>query len=178
MEGDLLIKEALLGLLASQPMHGYELKVELDRVLGRTTPMNVGQIYTALNKLEKDGLVCTEFVPRTDQREMKVYSLSPTGAVHLHRWFTEPVEKVDLRDELFIKLSLARRTGPARCGPILQAQRLTTLRSIQELTILKERLDTVADEEVALLIEGAILHQEADLRWLELWEQRLLNGRV
>lgn len=167
-----MIKEALLGLLAAQPMHGYELKVELDRVLGRTTPVNVGQIYTALSKLEKDGLVGTEFVAREDQRaEMKVYSLSPAGAEHLHRWFAEPVVKVDLRDELFIKLSLARRTGRAEVGLIVQGQRLTTLRSIQELTLLKERLES-GDDEVALLIEGAILHLEADLRWLDLWEQR------
>lgn len=61
-------------------------KVELDRVLGRTTPVNVGQVYTALNKLEKDGLVVTEFVARDDQRaEMKVYTLAPAGAEHLHR---------------------------------------------------------------------------------------------
>lgn len=157
-------------------MHGYELKVELDRVLGRTTPVNVGQVYTALNKLEKDELVHTEFVAREEQRaEMKVYSLSAAGAEHLHRWFAEPVEKVDLRDELFIKLSLARRTGRADAAGILQAQRLASLRAIQELTRLMERLDGGTDEEIALLIEGAILHLEADLRWLDLWEQRLMK---
>lgn len=171
-----MIKEALLGLLTSQPMHGYELKIELDRVLGRTTPVNVGQVYTALNKLEKDGLVLTEFVAREDQRaEMKVYSIAPTGADHLHRWFAEPVDTVDLRNELFIKLSLARRTGRAETGPILTAQRLAALRSIQELTTLKERLEGTADDDVALLIDGAILHLEADLRWLDLWQQRLMK---
>lgn len=170
-----MIKEALLGLLASQPMHGYELKVELDRLLGRTTPVNVGQIYTALSKLEKEGLVDTEFVARSDQRaEMKVYSLSPAGAEHLHGWFAEPVERVDLRNELFIKLSLARRTGRAEVAQIVGAQRMTTLRAIQELTLLKERLESAADqEEVALLIDGAILHLEADLKWLDLWERRM-----
>lgn len=153
-------------------MHGYDLKVGLDEILGRTTPVNVGQVYTALNKLERDGLVQTEFISREDQRaEMKVYSLSQTGSDHLHRWFTEPVAKVDLRDELFIKLSLARRTGMADLAAIIQAQRLTALRSIQELTRLKERFEETEDA-VALLIEGAILHLEADLRWLEIWEQR------
>lgn len=169
-----MIKEALLGLLASRPMHGYELKTELDQVLGRTTPVNVGQVYTALNRLEKDGHVDITFVPREDQRaEMKVYSLSETGAEYLHGWFAEPVERIDLRNELFIKLSLARRTGRADVDRILQTQRLTTLRSIQELTMLKERLVGDADEEIPLLIDGAILHLEADLHWLDLWEQRL-----
>lgn len=169
-----MIKEALLGLLASQPMHGYDLKVELDRVLGRITPMNVGQVYTALNRLEKDGWVQTELVSREDQRaEMKVYSLSLLGAEHLHRWFAEPVERVELRDELFLKLSLARRTGRADARSIVQGQRMAMLRAMQELTILKERLAASADEELGLLVEGALLHLEADMRWLELWEARL-----
>jgi DNA-binding PadR family transcriptional regulator len=170
-----MIKEALLGLLVAQPMHGYELKVELDKVLGRTTPVNVGQVYTALAGLEKSGLVRTELVARDEQRaEMKVYSLSPAGRDRLSQWLAEPVTKVDLRDELFLKLSLARRTGQADVGAIVQAQRLTTLRSIQELTQLKERL-APDDEEVTLLIEGAILHLEADLNWLDLWERRLVK---
>jgi DNA-binding PadR family transcriptional regulator len=166
-----LIKEALLGLLAAQPMHGYELKVELDKVLGRTTPVNVGQVYTALNKLEKEGLVEAALVPREDQRaDMKVYHLAPAGVRHLQGWFAQPVEKVDLRNELFIKLSLARRTGKADAGAIIQSQRLAILQWIQELTRLQTQRD---DEQIDLLIEGAILHLEADLRWLDLWEQRM-----
>lgn len=172
-----MIKEALLGLLVAQPKHGYELKIELDRLLGRTTPVNVGQVYTALNRLEKDGHVEVTFVAREDQRaEMKVYSLSAAGTDYLHRWFDEPIERVDLRNELFIKLSLARRTGKADVARILQAQRLTTLRAMQELTMVRERLaaDT-ADDELPLLIDGALLHLEADLHWLDLWEQTLLQ---
>lgn len=169
-----MIKEALLGLLASQPMHGYELKIELDRLLGRTTPVNVGQVYTALNRLEKESFVQVQFVPREDQRaDMKVYSLSPEGADHLHRWFDEPIERVELRNVLFIKLSLARRTGRADAERIIQAQRLSSLRSIQELTLLKEQLADGPDEEIPLLIEGAILHLEADLHWLDLWANML-----
>lgn len=171
-----MIKEALLGLLVSQPMHGYELKTELDRLLGRTTPVNVGQVYTALNRLERDGHVEVAFVAREDQRaEIKVYSVSEAGADYLHRWFDEPVDRVELRNELFIKLSLARRTGKADVRRILQAQRTTTLRSMQELTALQERLAAEVEDEILLLIDGALLHLEADLRWLDLWEERYLQ---
>jgi DNA-binding PadR family transcriptional regulator len=168
-----VIKEALLGLLAERPMHGYELKVSLDRVLGRTSPINVGQIYTALNKLEKDGLVEARMVPREEQDEVKVYHLTAAGEAELHAWFQQPVEKVDLRDELFLKLSLARRTRRADAGAILRSQRLAYLRSIQELTAMQEQYRQGGDAEVALLIEGAILHLEADLKWLDLWERHL-----
>lgn len=167
------MKEALLGLLAVQPMHGYDLKVALDRLLGRTTPVNVGQVYTALSKLEKDGLVRAELVARErDARsETKVFHLTDAGAAELHTWFAEPVEKVDLRDELFIKLSLARRTGRADAAAIILAQRSAGLRAIQELTLLRTQYED--DDEIGLLIEGAILHLEADLQWLTLWESRL-----
>lgn len=166
-----MIKEALLGLLAQRPMHGYDLKLALDQVLGRTTPVNVGQVYTALNKLEKDGLVSAEFVARDERSETKVFHLSTAGESELQRWFGAPVEKADLRDELFLKLSLARRRGPAAAQAIIHTQRAANLGAIQELTQIA--LQHEPDSEVTLLIEGAILRLEADLRWLDLWERRL-----
>lgn len=170
-----MIKEALLGLLADQPMHGYDLKLALDRLLGRTTPMNVGQVYTALNKLEKDGLIGAELVSRSDRQELKVYHLTSTGAAALHQWYAQPVEKVDLRDELFIKLSLARRTAKGDVAAIVRAQRSANLRAIQELTRLKGQPREHGDD-IELLIEGAILHLEADIQWLDLWEHRSGRG--
>ncbi len=182
-----LIKEALLGLLATEPLHGYDLKVGLDRLLGGASPVNVGQVYTAIAKLERDGLIEATLVtrPSRDQQrvEMKVYHLTPEGLQDLHRWFAEPVEKVDLRDELFVKLTLARRTGRAEVAAIVRSQRTACLRGIQELTALKERLrgpggdqGKSSDEEIDLLIEGAILHLEADLKWLDLWNGRGSQG--
>lgn len=167
-----MIKGALLGLLAIQPMHGYDLKVSLDRTLGQTSKFNVGQVYTALAKLEKDGLIAPEYVARDDRSEMKVYHLTERGQEELARWFETPVEKVDLRDELFMKLTLARRTGGAEVPALIRRQRLATVRAIQELTRLKEAYHPVDEMEVILLIEGAILHLEADLQWLGLWECR------
>ncbi|MFZ5817458.1 MAG: helix-turn-helix transcriptional regulator, partial [Bacillota bacterium] len=153
-------------------MHGYDLKVALDRTLGQTSKFNVGQVYTALAKLEKEGLIAPEFVPREDRSEMKVYHITAAGRAELAHWFATPVEKVDLRDELFMKLSLARRTGGADIPALIRTQRLATLQSIQELTRLKEAYHPVDELEVILLIEGAILHLEADLQWLDLWERR------
>ncbi|MDF2626544.1 MAG: PadR family transcriptional regulator [Symbiobacteriaceae bacterium] len=171
-----MIKEALLGLLAVQPLHGYDLKVSLDRTLGQTSKFNVGQVYTALGKLEKDGLVEPEFVSRDERSEMKVFHLTAAGRAELNHWFQTPVEKVDLRDELFMKLTLARRAGLADVAGLVRTQRLATLQSIGDLTRLKESYDPVQDLEVILLIEGAILHLEADLQWLDLWVSRSRQG--
>lgn len=169
-----MIKEGLLGLIALQPMHGYDLKTALDRLFGRTTPVNVGQVYTAIAKLERDGLVRAERVARADRSELKVFHLTENGSAELQRWFREPVEKVALRDEFFLKLTLARRSGQADAGQILRRQRAAHIQTMQELTILKSA-ETEIEPEIVLLIEGAILHLEADLRWLELLERRMLG---
>lgn len=160
-----------MGLLAQRPMHGYDLKLALDQVLGRTSPVNVGQVYTAISKLEKEGLITGQLVARDERSETKVFSLTPMGEAELHRWFATPVEKADLRDELFLKLSLARRRAPAEALAIIRTQRAANLGAIQELTMLAGQYDP--DSEVTLLIEGAILRLEADLRWLDLWESRI-----
>lgn len=167
-----MIKEALLGLLAVQPMHGYDLKVSLDRSLGQTSKFNVGQVYTALGRLEKEGLVEPEFVSRDERSEMKVFHLTAAGRAELAHWFETPVEKVDLRDELFMKLTLARRAGLADVSALVHTQRLATLQAIRDLTRLKEEYDPAQELDVILLIEGAVLHLEADLQWLDLWDSR------
>lgn len=167
-----MIRQALLGLLAVQPMHGYDLKVSLDRALGQTSKFNVGQVYTALGKLEKEALIEAEFVSRDERSEMKVFHLTAAGRAELDHWFQTPVEKVDLRDELFMKLTLARRAGLADVATLVRTQRLATFQSIQELTRLKESYDPVQELDVVMLIEGAILHLEADLQWLDLWVSR------
>ena len=166
-----MIREALLGLLAMQPMHGYDVKLALDKTLGGTTRFNVGQVYTALNKLEKDGYIAGEKVTREEKSETTVFRVTETGAEVLRQWFASPVDKVDLRDELFVKLVLARRSGRAEVTAILRLQRSSMLGSIQALVRLREEYEARGDVETVLLIEGAILHVEADLRWLDLWEQ-------
>ncbi|MGE5672937.1 MAG: PadR family transcriptional regulator [Mycobacterium leprae] len=166
-----MMKEALLGLLAKGPAHGYDLKISLEQVLGRTSKVNVGQVYTALAKLEKEGLVTADRVAREQGTDMKVYALTASGQAELEHWFALPVERVELRDELFIKLSLARRTGRSDVTAIIRAQRKAYLEAIGELTALRTRYEEEQADEIGLLVENAILHLEADLRWLELWEQ-------
>lgn len=167
-----------MGLLAARPMHGYDLKLGLEELLGSTSPVNVGQIYTAIAKLEKSGFIEASLERTGSSPEKKVYHLTPAGLDELYRWFAHPVERLNLRNELFIKLSLARRTGRFDTAAIIRSQRATYLRGMQELTSLREsRQDEQGghggpDGDVGLLIEGAILRIEADLKWLELWEKR------
>lgn len=170
-----LIQETLLGLLAVQPMHGYELKLSLDGLFSRTQIVNVGQVYTALGKLDRDGDVEEEFGPQGEHMDRRVYRITEKGRKRLDGWLVTPVSRTDLRDEVYLKLALARRTQPDTVPEVLRAQRGETLQQIQNLTLLTQRLGD-KDHEARLLIQGAVLHLEADLQWLDLWEEDLGRG--
>lgn len=156
-------------------MHGYELKRSLDALLPRAQAVNVGQVYTALGKLEKDGDVEAEFVPNGEHSDRRVYTITDRGRGRLEQWLMLPVQRGDLRDEVFLKLALVRRTRTDAVHSVLTVQRTETLQQIQNLTLLAQRVP--ADQlETELLLQGVILHLEADLHWLDLWEDRMESG--
>ena len=166
-----MLRYALLGLLAHQPHHGYELKNELEQALGGNWEINFGQIYTTLSRLERDGLV-TGTVEAEDGRGKRTYSLTPSGKADLDAWLAEPVEKPrPLRDEFFIKLIIRHLAGYDDASQALARQRQAYLQQLRELNLAAARQED--DPLVSLLVEGAILHLQADLQWLELCEERL-----
>ena len=160
-----------LALLAEAPRHGYELKQAFDQRFGEALPpLNGGQVYTTLQRLERDGLVTGHGVP-DDGRQKRVYELTPAGRDALAEWISEPAAPTRLRDEFFLKLVLAGLSGIADPAQLIERQRRECLESLRALSRVAEDGDAVS----SLLAEGAALHLEADLKWLELCEQRLLQ---
>ena len=160
-----------LALLAESPRHGYELKQAFDQRFGAALPpLNGGQVYTTLQRLERDGLVTGNGVP-DDGRQKRVYELTPAGREALADWVSAPSSATRLRDEFFLKLVLAGLSGIADPAVLIERQRHECLESLRSLSRVAEGGDTVS----SLLAEGAALHLEADLRWLELCERRLLQ---
>jgi DNA-binding PadR family transcriptional regulator len=173
------MKFPILALLASAPAHGYELKQQLEGHFGAALPpLNTGQIYTALSRLERDGLVEGDEVAE-GSRNKRVYRTTEAGRHALDEWVTQPSPATRLRDEFFMKLVLAGRTGMAEPGALIERQRAEYLQALRDL----DRMAVAANGDAAasLLIEGAALHLDADLKWLALCEQRLteevLNGQ-
>jgi DNA-binding PadR family transcriptional regulator len=162
-----------LALLAAGPRHGYELKQELEQQFGSAlSPINAGQIYTTLQRLERDGLVSGEDVPG-DTRQKRTYRLTDEGRVALAGWVAEPTPATRLRDEFFLKLVLAGTSGIADPRALIEQQRreyLIALRAVSETN------GAASDSVASLLAEGTALHLEADLRWLDLCESRLVPG--
>lgn len=166
------VKYALLGFLAEEPSHGYDLRTSFEELLGGSWPLNIGQVYSTLARLERDGLVSAQVVPQDDLPDRKVYSITVAGQAELDRWLAEPTEgPLPLRDELFVKVIVSARIDGRRSGALIGKQRQQHLQTLAQLAAL--RSDEKLDATTRLIVDGAMLHVEADLKWLELCEDRL-----
>ncbi|TLM74943.1 PadR family transcriptional regulator [Pseudarthrobacter sp. NamB4] len=170
------IRHSLLALLQDQPRYGYQLRVEFENRTGATWPLNIGQVYTTLDRLERDALVRKE---GDDGGGHVVYSITEAGRAEVGNWFTVPVERSSPpRNELAIKLALAVTLPGVDVQEIIQAQRGASLRALQEYT--RARRDATAGQRSAdtawlLVLDSLIFQTEAEVRWLDLCEARMVQ---
>ena len=170
------VRHGLLALLASRPAHGYDLKLRYEASTGGTRWVNGGQIYTTLRRLERDDLV--EAMTEVDGEDDKtIYRLTERGVAELHAWFATPVGSVDgSRDELLVKVALSFDTPGIEARSVLRTQRQATLRGLQELTVRKAQLGQGAGLGAQASLDLLIARSEAEARWLELCEARLVRA--
>jgi DNA-binding PadR family transcriptional regulator len=169
------IRQGLLALLVEGPRHGYQLRQEFDAHTGATWPLNVGQVYTTLARLSRDGLV--EETGDGDESH-KIYALTRAGEAAVNEWFATPVLLPDRpRDELAIKLALAAETPGVDLGAVIQAQRTATIEAMQDYTRLKADADTDAEVGWLLILDSLLFQAEAEVRWLDACEHRLGRDR-
>ena len=168
------IRMGLLALLDEQPCYGYQLKADFEARTGSTWPLNVGQVYTTLARLERDGLVEAE--AGTDA-STTTYRITAAGSSLVRHWFASPVTRESRpRDELAIKLALAVTSPGVDVRAVVQAQRTDTVRALQEYTRLKAE---ATDEDLAwlLVLDNLVFQAEAEVRWLDHCETRLVRHR-
>ena len=146
------VRQALLALLEQGPMYGYQLRSEFERRTGATWPLNVGQVYTTLTRLERDGLVAES---GADGEGHVVYGVTEAGrdevadlVHHAGRPHQPP------RDELAIKLALAVTVPGVDVGTVIQQQRTATMSALQDYTRLK-RAGRAADPQEPATWPGA-----------------------
>lgn len=175
------IPHGLLALLDQGPMYGYQLRAEFERATGSTWPLNIGQVYTTLTRLERDGQVVGQ---ASDDEGRQRYEITDTGRATLAAWFAKPVTLGDRpRDELAIKLALAALSPGLDVQAVVQTQRVATMRRLQELTRLKPDPAAQADDEAAtelawsLVLDNLRYMAEAELRWLDHCEGTLKRVR-
>jgi DNA-binding PadR family transcriptional regulator len=172
------MRYAFLALLAKQPAHGYELGQEIEGAFGPLWPhLNTGQIYTTLLRLERDGLVQSHDVPQEGRPDKRVYELLPEGRKVLQEWVEASTSGPRLKDEFFMKVVLARVSGVAEPAVLIERQRreyLQALRDLNDVSPPNHNDDPASD----LLREGAILHLQADLKWLDLYEEKFVKREM
>ncbi len=167
------VREGLLALLDGGPSRGYQLKVAFEAATGGTWALNVGQVYTTLDRLQRDGLVTSEEV-----EGQKTYAITSAGRGELGGWWsTVPTDAPPARDELLLKVLLAIEEGHAHALELITRHR-TALTRLLQTRRRASRSGSPDDLASALVADALVARAEADLRWLDTCEARLLRART
>jgi DNA-binding PadR family transcriptional regulator len=165
------ISHALLALLSEGPKYGLRLQNEFQSRTGEVWPLNVGQVYTTLQRLERDGLVETD--DAEGERSRKRYRITSDGDRELAEWLRTPPDLVPPpRDELVIKVLVALQVSGINIHEILQVHRRHVIEVMQRYTRVKA---AVGEGEVALALvaDAELFRLEAIVRWLDAADVRL-----
>jgi DNA-binding PadR family transcriptional regulator len=174
-EIEMSVRNALLGLLEQRPRHGYDLRAAFEAVMGGKENWEVkpAQVYSTLARLEHRGLIAQEAVEQEGGPERRVYAVTPAGRRELVSWLTTPVRAQHQRDEFFLKLMVCLATGEVAPHTVIYAQRAGLYQELHALTAQRAGADPRTELAHILLLDHAIMHLEADLRWLDMVEARL-----
>ena len=168
------VKHTLLALLFQHPMHGYELGKQLNSVVNAEWDVKPGQIASTLARLKDANLVDYEIEEISDAPDRKVYFITDEGRAELESWYLTPeVREYRLGDAFYIKLVLSLVGGPVNPEQVLITQRRELYQQLHQATELTREADSRTQLPWILLLESAIMHLEADLRWIEMCEARL-----
>ena len=162
------VRNGLLALLAERPMGAYQLRQEFERRTGATWPLNIGQAYTTLQRLVRDGLAEPAPEQGAGAGEVERFRLTPAGRAEVAGWWANPVPRsTPARDELSIKLALAVTSPGVDVRQVIQAQRTESLRSLHDYTRLKVEAASPRDLAWTLVLDNLVFAVEAEVRWLD-----------
>jgi DNA-binding PadR family transcriptional regulator len=177
------VKYGLLGMLARKPQHGYELKRTFEQMTGGFWELNYGQIYQSLDRLTEEGYVTYTTQQEESVPDKKIYAITEAGKAALKDWLARPEtpRPRPLRDELFIRLAVMSLGNVSPMLELIAQHQNVYLEKMQELTTAKrdlsknkqERSPSGEDLVEELLVDVALFHAEADIRWLEHCESKL-----
>ena len=169
------VRNAILGLLAQKPRHGYELHAAFSAVVGGATwDVKPAQIYTTLERLQESGLVQTESdLGEGSEPDRRIYAITSNGRDALKDWFQDGVPTEHQRDEFYVKLMIGLVSGEGDPARIIQTQRSRLYQELHDATAQRDSYDPRMEMAQILLKDKAIMHLEADLRWLDMIELRL-----
>jgi len=158
------VRHAMLALLSEGPKYGLRLREEFEARTGEVWPLNVGQVYMTLQRLERDGLV--ESDGTGDEGPQKVFRITPEGDQELARWLCTPPDlSSPPRDELVMKVLVALHVPSADVHAVIQAHRRYLVELMQQWTRIRED-DAGGDLNMSLAVDSVV-------RWLDAAEARV-----
>jgi DNA-binding PadR family transcriptional regulator len=165
------IRHALLALLSEGPKYGLQLRQEFEARTGEVWPLNVGQVYTTLQRLERDGLV--ESDGNADEGAQKGFHITEGGQVELAKWLRTPPDfSSPPRDELVIKVLVALELPGVDVLEVIQLHRRYLVELMQQWTHLKED-ESRFDLNFALVVDAELFRLDSLVRWLDTAQGRL-----
>jgi len=169
------VRYSLLGLLAQQPRYGYELRAAFLALAGgeETWEVKPAQIYTTLNRMVESGLIEKNSVEEEGADDKVIYTLTQSGRDELQNWLSQGTLDDPQQDAFFLKLMLSLELPEINPTRLIQTQRSTLYQELHRITTLRDRLHPQTELARILLMDKAIMHLEADLRWLDMLESRL-----
>ena len=169
------VKHSLMALLDEGDRYGYELRAHFEARTGGTWPLNIGQVYSTLDRLARDGLISRT---GADEDRQVHYALTAEGRAEVQTWWATPVPLATPgRDDMALKIALAIHSPGVDVGQVIQVQRLEVMRHLQELNRAKRASDS-ADAAWELVADSMIFKAEAEIRWLDHSQQRLAGAKT
>jgi DNA-binding PadR family transcriptional regulator len=165
------VRYALLALLSGGAKYGMQLRDEYEAATGDVWPLNVGQVYTTLQRLERDGLV--ESDGAGDDERQKTFRITAAGEAEIGEWLhTPPGLAPPPRDELVTKVLVAVRVPGVDVHGVIQAHRRQIVAQMQQWTRVKEE-QAEFDLPFALMVDAELIRLGAVVRWLDLADRHV-----
>jgi DNA-binding PadR family transcriptional regulator len=168
------VRHALLALLSEGPKYGLQLREEFEARTGEVWPLNVGQVYTTLQRLERDGLV--ESDGDGQDGPQKGFRITAAGAEELTAWLRTPSDMSSPpRDELVMKILVALRVPGTNVRDVIQVHRRYLVELMQQWTRIKETEASgdESDMSLALVVDAELFRLDAVVRWLDAADSRI-----
>jgi DNA-binding PadR family transcriptional regulator len=170
------VRHALLALLSEGSKYGLQLREEFEARTGEVWPLNVGQVYTTLGRLERDGLV--ESDGTGDDGPQKRFRITADGEQELASWLRTPPDLASPpRDDLVMKVLVALRVPGTDLQEVIQVHRRYLVQLMQQWTRIKED-EGESDLGLALVVDAELFRLDAVIRWLDAADGRLKRAAV
>src|SRR5947209_15248904 len=170
------VRHALLALLSEGPKYGLQLREEFEAGTGEVWPLNVGQVYTTLQRLERDGLVESEGDGQDGPQ--KGFRITAAGAGELAGWLRTPSDMSSPpRDELVMKVLVALRVPGINVQDVIQVHRRYLVELMQQWTRIKEE-EAESDMSLALVVDAELFRLDSVIRWLDAADGRIKRSEV